>query len=161
MVCVAELPDDYIWRAMARTTSAQGPSVDLRSPRRPDLGLSEDGWWSYRFLRSVKKRWTGYSVQCEFLAALPGEPSFPPAIEIPTTPLSQPLNVWPSRETGIGMHLLHRSFGQAISERTMVATASALEGAGEMPLSFASPNVDEPGREASSDALVDQWESIR
>ena len=91
---------------------------------------------------------------------LPGEPSFPAAIEIPATPLGQPLNVWPSRETGIGMHLLHRRFGQAISERMMAATASALEGDGEMPLSFASPNVDEPEREAASDAMVDRWESI-
>lgn len=71
MVCVAELPDDYVWKAMARTTSAEDPAVDLRSPQRPDLGLSQDGWWSYRFLRSVKKRWTGYPGQCEFLAALP------------------------------------------------------------------------------------------
>ena len=71
MVCVAEQPTDYVWKAMARTTTAFDPAVDLQSHARPDLGLTEEGWWSYRFLRSVKKRWTGDLSLCAFLASLP------------------------------------------------------------------------------------------
>lgn len=72
MVCVAERPQDsYVWQAMSRTTTAQDEAVDLHSPANSALGLSKEGWWSYRFLRSVKKRWTGYPGQCEFLASLP------------------------------------------------------------------------------------------
>jgi hypothetical protein len=72
MVCVAEHPaDDYVWRAMARTTTAFDPARDLHSPARADLGLTQDGWWSYRFLRSVKKRWTGDAALCPYLASLP------------------------------------------------------------------------------------------
>lgn len=70
MVCVSELPaNDYIWRAMARTTSV-GNSEDLFSPADRTLGLSEDGWWTYRYLRSVKKRWTGHPTLCEYKATL-------------------------------------------------------------------------------------------
>lgn len=71
MACVAEQPTDYVWKAMARTTTAFDPSIDLHSPARSDVGLTEEGWWSYRFLRSVKKKWTGHPSLCEFLASLP------------------------------------------------------------------------------------------
>jgi hypothetical protein len=71
MVCVAEQPTDYVWKAMARTTTAFDPAVDLQSRACPDLGLTEEGWWSYRFLRSVKKRWTGDLSLCACLASLP------------------------------------------------------------------------------------------
>jgi hypothetical protein len=70
MVCVAELPADSVWRAMARITT--GPRAeDLHSPEDLALGLTREGWWSYRFIRSVKKRWTGHSALCDFLATLP------------------------------------------------------------------------------------------
>jgi hypothetical protein len=70
MVCVAELPTNgYIWRAMSRTTSV-GNGEDLISPADTSLGLTEDGWWTYRYLRSVKKRWTGDPTWCAFKATL-------------------------------------------------------------------------------------------
>lgn len=72
MVCVAENRfDEYAWKAMARTTTAPDESIDLFSPERQELGLTKDGWWSYRFLRSVKKRWTGHATLCAHLSTLP------------------------------------------------------------------------------------------
>jgi hypothetical protein len=70
MVCVAELPQDTVWRAMARITSGAG-TLDLHSPADAALRLTREGWWSYRFIRSVKKRWTGYSGLCDYLVTLP------------------------------------------------------------------------------------------
>ena len=71
MVCVAELPlDHYVWRGMSRTTTAQDEAVDLWSPRDEPLGLTKDGWWSHRFVRPVKKRWTGHPTECPYLATL-------------------------------------------------------------------------------------------
>lgn len=70
MVCVAELPDDTVWRAMARSTTAYVDG-DLASPENAALGLTKSGWWSHRFIRSVKKRWTGDPTLCDFLATLP------------------------------------------------------------------------------------------
>lgn len=70
MVCVAELPDESVWRAMARSTTDYVDG-DLVSPSNHALGLTEPGWWSHRFIRSVKKRWTGDPTLCDFLATLP------------------------------------------------------------------------------------------
>jgi hypothetical protein len=70
MVCVAELPHETVWRAMARSTTDHVDG-DLASPRNAELGLTEPGWWSHRFIRSVKKRWTGHATLCDFLATLP------------------------------------------------------------------------------------------
>jgi hypothetical protein len=70
MVCVAELPADSVWRAMARITTG-GRDSDLLSPQDLSLKLTRDGWWSYRFIRSVKKRWTGHAGLCDYLATLP------------------------------------------------------------------------------------------
>lgn len=70
MVCVAELPmDQMVWKAMSRTTTA-GADGDLVSPANAAVGLTKDGWWSLRFLRSVKKRWTGHPDECPYLATL-------------------------------------------------------------------------------------------
>lgn len=72
MVCVAENRlDPYAWKAMARTTTAPDKSIDLFSPERQDLGLTKDGWWSHRFLRAVKKKWTGHATLCAYLSTLP------------------------------------------------------------------------------------------
>ena len=70
MLCVAEQPNDQLaWRAMSRTTTA-GTSVDLFSAADASLGLTKDGWWSYRYLRSVKKRWTGDPSLCAYKSTL-------------------------------------------------------------------------------------------
>lgn len=70
MVCVAELPGDTVWRAMARSTTDY-VNGDLVSPENAALGLTKPGWWSHRFIRSVKKRWTGDPTLCDFLCTLP------------------------------------------------------------------------------------------
>lgn len=71
MVCVAEQPlDGLAWKAMSRTTTAGDASADLFSPADASLGLTEDGWWSHRFLRAVKKRYTGDPAHCAYLSTL-------------------------------------------------------------------------------------------
>lgn len=72
MICVAEQPlDEYVWTAMTRTTSPEVPSAELESPINTDVGLTQKGWWSYRRIRSVKKRWTGHLELCKYLGRLP------------------------------------------------------------------------------------------
>lgn len=70
MVCVAERPmDPDVWTAMARTTSSGDPAVDLRSPADPSLGLSAEGWWSTRFIHSVRKARTD-KIGCRYVSTL-------------------------------------------------------------------------------------------
>ncbi|WP_279071866.1 hypothetical protein [Microbacterium lacticum] len=90
---------------------------------------------------------------------LPDAPAFPPAIRVEESPLGG-IAVWPSRETGVGNHLLHRCFGSALSERTMHLLADAFESGTDPVLPFASVNIGSEERELASDQLVDEWEAI-
>ncbi|NYE18027.1 helix-turn-helix domain-containing protein [Microbacterium immunditiarum] len=90
---------------------------------------------------------------------LPDAPTFPPAIRVEESPLGA-VAVWPSRETGVGNHLLHRCFGTILSERTMHLLADAFENGTDPVLPFATANIGVEEREVASDQLVDAWEVI-
>lgn len=70
VVCVAELPDESTWRAMARITTANQPG-DLPSPQQNELKLTRPGWWTTRFIRAVRKDLTGRSGVCDYKSTLP------------------------------------------------------------------------------------------
>lgn len=91
---------------------------------------------------------------------LPEEPAFRPALVIADTPLGLPLNLWPTRETGIGMHLLHRRLGSLLSHRTIALVEEALEDEGNTPVPFADENVPEERAEEASDRMVEHWEQL-
>jgi hypothetical protein len=74
MVCVAEQPmDPAAWKGMARVSTGGRPE-DLPSPQQPDLPFTKDGYWTYRYIRSVKKSLTGHPSLCPFKVALPEPP---------------------------------------------------------------------------------------
>lgn len=85
--------------------------------------------------------------------------AFPPAISVEKSPLGA-IAVWPSRETGIGNHLLHRSFGSVLSERTMCLVAEAFDTGAAPVLPFVSSDLAVEEMEAESDRLVEKWEAI-
>lgn len=92
--------------------------------------------------------------------SLPDAPSFPPAVVVADTPLGVPLHLWPTRETGIGLHLLHRRFGSVLTARTMHLVSDELDVGESSLLPLAAPNIEAEAIEAASDALVDRWEAI-
>lgn len=91
---------------------------------------------------------------------LPSVPSFPPAVVAAENPLGVPLHLWPTRETGIGLHLLHRRFGSVLTARTMRLVGDELDIGESSLLPLAALNVEAAAIEAASDALVDRWEAI-
>lgn len=93
-------------------------------------------------------------------ATPPSEPSFPPALTAPSSPLGIEISVWPTRETGVGRHLLHRNFGALLLPAAVRAVEKALEGGGPLPLDWATPNIGTTELESASDAMVDRWEAI-
>lgn len=69
MACVAERPQDPVaWTAMPRLTHGQ-TAEDLPSDPEPGLHLSDAGWWTWRFLHSVRKAVTG-KYDCRFRGTL-------------------------------------------------------------------------------------------
>ena len=91
-------------------------------------------------------------------ATQPDEAWFPPAVEL-TSRVVEPLAVWPTRETGVGLHLLDACLGQVMSARTAWLLAEALETGEDPPLPFVSSGFSvDP--QAHSDRLVEKWEAI-
>ena len=88
------------------------------------------------------------------------EASYPPALDVPESPLGTPLAVWPTRETGVGLHLFDRRFGPLLSERTMALILDAVEAGEEPPLAWVASDLSEEQRELETDAMVDRWEAI-
>ncbi|CAN5239544.1 hypothetical protein BH11ACT3_BH11ACT3_05790 [soil metagenome] len=92
--------------------------------------------------------------------SLPAEAAFSPALAVPESPLGAPLSIWPTRETGVGLHLFDRRFGQLLSERTMAITLDAIETGEDAPLTQVSTDLSDEQRELESDAMIDRWETI-
>lgn len=143
---------------------------------RPPRGVASDSWggscstepavgdlwllsWDGEALGLVVVSGVAPSFVLAWPATLTTEPSYPPAVEVKQSPIGS-INVWPSRETGIGTHLLHRNLGQTLSERTMSLLDVAFEEGSEPPLPFVSPNVQEADFAALSDEMVEHWEAI-
>lgn len=83
---------------------------------------------------------------------------FAPAIQIGQHE-SESLAAWPTRETGVGLHLLDRYLGEGVKARAIPLIESALETDAELPL----PVVDElppDDVEDVSDSMIDKWAAI-
>lgn len=136
------------------------PDVWLHStsgdPQIGDLWLLS---WDTRALGLVVVSGVAPTFILGWPVTLSGDRTFPPAIRVEGSPLGE-IAVWPSRETGVGKHLLHRRFGTALSARTMHLLADAFENGTEPVLPFATSDVGPEEREAASDQMVDSWEAI-
>ena len=91
---------------------------------------------------------------------LPDEPAFAPALVADNTPLGVLLFLWPTRETGLGMHLLHRPLGRLIDPRSIQRIMWALED-GEYPgLPFARGSAADQANAAVDEAMVERWTAL-
>ncbi len=92
--------------------------------------------------------------------SLPGDPVSRPAVTVTDTPLGVDLHVWPSRETGVGIELLHRRLGSMLDQQTIAATADAFDDGEPPPLPFADEPTDEQVARDYSLDMIEAWESI-
>lgn len=128
-------------------------------PGEPQIG---DLWllsWDAQALGLVVVSGVAPTFVLGWPVTLPGDQTFRPAISVDESPLGR-IAVWPSRETGVGNHLLHRRLGTALSERTMHLLAGAFEEGTEPVLPFATTDIGLEERETASDRMVDAWEAI-
>ncbi|MFV4914598.1 hypothetical protein PFZ49_13935 [Microbacterium lacticum] len=136
------------------------PDVWLRSasgdPQIGDLWLLS---WDTQALGLVVVSGVAPTFILGWPVTLSGDPTFPPATRVEGSPIGE-IAVWPSRETGVGNHLLHRRFGTALSARTMHLLADAFEDGTEPVLPFATSTIGLDEREVASDQMVDSWEAI-
>lgn len=92
--------------------------------------------------------------------SLPGEASFSPGLVIEDTPLSVPVTLWPTRETGIGNHLLDRSLGQLLSPDRIRQLSIALDEDDDPGLAFASTLSQDPENSEADRLMIAHWSEL-
>ncbi|MDF2664333.1 MAG: hypothetical protein K0R81_183 [Microbacterium sp.] len=83
---------------------------------------------------------------------------YAPAVQIGQHEDEQ-LAAWPTRETGIGLHLLDRYLGKGVNPRAIPLLEEALETGAQLPL----PVVDEPAPDNAADvsaSMIDRWAAL-
>lgn len=90
----------------------------------------------------------------------PDEPAFAPALDIASTILGHGLFVWPTRETGLGSHLLDRSLGKLLSEKSInpLAISARLGEPSQYP--YAAETGDSGQNTDADEVMVDHWAAL-
>lgn len=91
---------------------------------------------------------------------LPGEASFAPGRTIYPSPLGVPVTLWPTRETGIGTHLLDRSLGRLLEAEVVRAVMLALDDDSEPQLPSASGSARDAQNMGADRALIKYWTEL-
>jgi hypothetical protein len=91
---------------------------------------------------------------------LPGEVAFAPGLVVEDSPLGVPVTVWPTRETGIGNHLLDRSLGRLLSPARIPPISFALDEGEDPGLLFASGSARDAANLGADRLMVDHWTEL-
>lgn len=89
--------------------------------------------------------------------SLPGEPVFSPALQLGGDLLGVPLFVWPTRETGLSVDLLHHRLGRVLAASRIQFIAWAMEDGEDPGLPFAMGLATDPKNEGFDEAMVEHW----
>lgn len=90
---------------------------------------------------------------------LPGEQSFAPGILVESS-LGVTVTVWPTRETGLGLHLLERPLGHLLDVREIRRIAACLDEGEDPGMSFAPDLTGEARWEESSREMTQHWTEL-
>jgi transcriptional regulator with XRE-family HTH domain len=142
---------------LATQSADDSPSVVALEVAAGDLWvMSWDG--TYQGLVCVAAVKQGYILG--WPVTLPGEPAFAPAVVVDNTPVGGPLFLWPTRETGLGTHLLHRPLGRLIDPRNIQRIAWAMEDGEDPGLAFARGFAADESNAAADEAMVERWAAL-
>lgn len=90
---------------------------------------------------------------------LSSELAFAPAA-CANSPLGDRVAYWPTRETGIGMHLLHRRYGRLLDIRQVEKITAAIDNDLKPPITFAPTARDTTQAIKHGERMADEWEAI-
>lgn len=91
-------------------------------------------------------------------ATLPSDPAYSPAVPV-LSPFGDEIYIWPTRETGVGLHLLHRRYGSLV-EPSQVNRIKDIIDDDEPRIEFAPDADDADMAMEHSERMLEQWESI-
>lgn len=143
--------------AIAALNWDEEPSTSQLEVQEGDLWVMT---WNrvYRGLVCVASAKQGYILG--WPVTLPGEPAFAPALIVNDAPLGFPLFMWPTRETGLGSHLLHRPLGRLIDPQHIQRIAWALDDGDPPGLPFASGLATDAANASADKAMVEWWAAL-
>jgi hypothetical protein len=90
---------------------------------------------------------------------LPSEPSFAPGILVESS-LGVTVTVWPTMETGLGLHLLERPLGHLLPPREIRRIAACLDEDEEPDVQVAHGFASEPGNLEAAQELNRHWTEL-
>ncbi|SEH79486.1 hypothetical protein SAMN04489835_4217 [Mycolicibacterium rutilum] len=91
---------------------------------------------------------------------LPGEVSFAPGLVVEDSPLGVPVTLWPTRETGLGGHLLDRSLGQLLPPARILPLSSAMDDGDDPGFAFAPGSASDAANNGADRLMVDHWTEL-
>ncbi|SRX96058.1 hypothetical protein MSP7336_04333 [Mycobacterium shimoidei] len=91
---------------------------------------------------------------------LPGEVSFAPGLVVEDSPLEVPVTLWPTRETGIGNHLLDRSLGRLLPPDRIPPISFALDDGDDPGLDFAAGSARDAENTDADRLMVEHWTEL-
>ena len=134
------------------------------SPNPADLEVVAGDLWAMSWDRSYLGLVCVAAVKQGYIlgwpVTLPDEPVFAPALVVNHTPLRTPLFLWPTRETGLGMHLLHWPLGRLINPQSIQRIAWAMEDGEDPGIPFAPGSAADAANTEADEAMVERWASL-
>jgi hypothetical protein len=91
---------------------------------------------------------------------LPGEVSFSPGLVVDVSPLGVPVTLWPTRETGIGNHLLDRNLGRLLEPDRIRPISTALDSGEDPGLPRAEGSALDAANTDADHSLVEHWTEL-
>lgn len=140
----------------ARNWDERPSAADLEVKAGDLWMMSWDG--TYQGLVCVAAVKQGYILG--WPVTLPDEPAFAPALVVDRTLLGSSVLLWPTLETGLGMHLLHRPLGRLIDPRSIQRIAWALEEGEDPGLPFARGSAADAANAQADEAMVERWAEL-
>ncbi len=113
---------------------------------------------TYLALALVAAARSGYVLAWPVSA--PGEAVFSPALRVGAWPSGAPMYAWPTRETGIGLHLLHRRIATGLPADSIRHIARALDDGVDPGLPFAAGRASDAGNRQADVEMIDHWATL-
>jgi hypothetical protein len=135
--------------------------VETRLEGVPDRDVQAGDLWllswngDYQGLAFIAAAKAGYVLAWPVTPA--DEPSFSPGLMLSDSPLGSAVTLWPTRETGIGWHLLDRSLGRLLDPPRIQAIAWAVDDGLDPGLPVASGSALDPANKRDDEAMIEHW----
>ncbi|WP_143813899.1 hypothetical protein [Luteococcus japonicus] len=139
------------------------PAISANAAERDLEPCAGDLWvlsWDGRYLGLAMIAAVKPDYVLAWPVTLPSDLAFAPALVLEQSPIGSPLTLWPTREIGMGMHLLHQPLGRLLDAKRIQPIAWALEDGENPGLPFASGSASDEANRDADEEFVNRWTDL-